>query len=417
MTRTTLALALLLALPGAHAAEPPRDRTDAAELDQLRGELDRAHEELRRASQRVAELSGRLGALHGQHNAFAYRYFTDENRALVGVVLGAGGNGVKLAAVTPGGPAEKAGLRAGDRIVAINGKPIPGAGGSAPHDAHEQDAMVEAARGLIGELAPGDKVRFGYERDGRRAEAVVAAEKRDSWAWPVIAGSLAPLPNVAFSFDEFGPEFERDIEVIVERASEAAAQGRAHAEAGREAAKRGREAAARAMQDAERMRERSERIRRNVIVMRDGAYRELKLAPLNPELGRHFGATSGVLVLERGDEGFAPLKPGDVIVAVDGERVEDSRDVMRAFVRKDAGEVANVEVMRDKRRQVLVVDVPADAPILIAPPLPPRAPAPPAPPRGAAPPAPPAPPAAPAPPAPPEPPGRLARIIDGDDTI
>ncbi|HET9483450.1 MAG TPA: PDZ domain-containing protein, partial [Xanthomonadales bacterium] len=384
------------------AADPPR--ADDKEMAAARAELERAREELRDASRRVATLSAKLGSRPGER-AFAYRFLSDEKRALVGVVLAAGGNGVKLAAVTPGGPAEKAGLRAGDRIVAINGKAVPtqvpGTAGTRAPTAKEQEAAVEAARGLIGELEPGETVRFTYEREGKRGDVTVAAERRTSWEWPVVAGAFAP----EFEF-EFGPEFERDIEVIVERSQDIAAN---------------------AARDAERMRRQSDRIRRNVIVMRDGSLSELRLAALNPELGRYFGTQSGVLVLERGDESFVQLKPGDVIVSVDGTPVEDTRDVMRALVRKGAGQVANVEVVRDKRRQVLVVEVPEDAPILIAPPLPPHPPHPPhAPAAPRAMPAPhalpapaPAPPAPAAPPAPPEPrePGKLARIIDGTQTI
>ncbi|HVF36024.1 MAG TPA: PDZ domain-containing protein, partial [Candidatus Saccharimonadia bacterium] len=360
MKRTALTLALLLAFP-AYAADPDRGGDDK-DLAAARAELDRAHDELRAASRRVAELSSKLGHSHGQR-AFAYRFLSDEKRALVGVVLAAGGNGVKLAAVTPGGPADKAGLRAGDRIVAVNGKPVdtalPG-DRSRPASPIEQEAKVESARGLIGELEPGEKVRFTYEREGKRGDVVVAAERRTSWEWPVMAGSFGPDFEVEFP-REFGPEFERDIEVIVENATRAA-EGMRGADVER------------LQREAERMGRQSERIRRNVIVMRDGSLHELKLAPVNRELGRYFGTDAGVLVLERGDESFVQLKPGDVIVSVDGARVEDSRDVMRALSGKREGDVANIEVVRDKRRQVLVVDVPEHSPILVAPPLPPRPP-------------------------------------------
>lgn len=407
MKRTALTLALLLALP-AYAADI--DRADDKDLAAARAELDRAHDELRAASRRVAELSSKLGHEHGQR-AFAYRFLSDEKRALVGVVLAPGGDGVKLAAVTPGGPADKAGLRAGDRIVAVNGKPVdtaPSGDRARPASPAEQEAKVDAARALIGELEPGEKVRFTYERDGERGEVVVAAERRTSWEWPVMAGSFGPGFDVEFQ-RELGPELERDIEIIVENATRAA-QGARGVDIER------------LQREAERMGRQSDRIRRNVIVMRDGSLQELKLAPVNPELGRYFGTDAGVLVLERGDESFVQLKPGDVIVSVDGTRVEDSRDVMRALSGKGKGDVANVEVVRDKRRQVLVVDVPEHSPILVAPPLPPHpphAPHAPLPPRPAtAPrvPAPPAPAAPAAPPPPPEPPGTLARIIDGAET-
>ena len=410
MKRTTLALALLLALPFAYAAEPakPSDAETAA----ARAELDRAHEELRAASRRVAELTSKLAGTEHGRNAFAYRFVSDEKRALVGIVLGASRDGVKLAAVTPGGPAEKAGLRAGDRIVAINGQPVvtatPGTDGKAvPFD---EDMRVERARSQIGDLEPGEKVRFTVERDGKRMDITAEAERRTSWEYPLVAGAAPGFgPNVSFAFGDLPPGFDENIEVIVERAT---------TEAGK------------SMEAARAMRIDADRMRRNVFVMRDGSLSELKLAAVNPELGRYFGAQSGVLVLDRGAESFVQLKPGDVIVSVDGSPVEESRGVMRAFARKGPGEVANVEVIRDKRRQVLVVEVPEDAPIFVMPPIPPAPPAPAAAPAApaapsvpAVPSARPAPapraPAAPAAPTPPEPPkaGRLARIIDGTDLV
>ena len=416
MKRTILVLALSCAIPIAAASDPPD--TKDAETRAARAELDRAHEELRRASRRVAELSAKLGREHGGRGerTYAYRFFSGAQRAMVGVVLGGDADGVRLAAVTPGGPAEKAGLRAGDRIVAINGKDVPKAPATRPAGDPamravlpvERDAQVEAARGLIGELNPGEKVRFVYERDGKRSEVTVAAEKRETWEWPLVAGAFAPNIDIAFGeledFGELAHDIERDVRIMVERT-----QDNAH----------------RARHDAERMTREADRIRRNVVVMRDGSFRELKLAGLNPELGRYFGTTDGVLVLDRGDESFVELKPGDVIVSVDGNAVEDSRDVMRAFMHKREGEVANVEIVRDKRRQVLVLEVPEGAPILVVPPVPPAPPAAPAAPRAPAPPALPAPRAVPAPqppqpaqaPEPPEPPGRLARIIDGTEVI
>jgi membrane-associated protease RseP (regulator of RpoE activity) len=54
--------------------------------------------------------------------------------------------GIKINAIEPGGPAEQAGLKVGDRIIAINGRSFESA----------KDPIVETVvRG-----APGDSVRF-----------------------------------------------------------------------------------------------------------------------------------------------------------------------------------------------------------------------------------------------------------------
>ncbi|NNJ03024.1 PDZ domain-containing protein [Streptomyces sp. PKU-MA01144] len=73
---------------------------------------------------------------------------------------GAGG----AAAVTPNGPAAKAGLRAGDVITEFDGKPI------------------DSGPTLISEIwthKPGDKVQLTYERDGREATVTVTLGQRE----------------------------------------------------------------------------------------------------------------------------------------------------------------------------------------------------------------------------------------------
>jgi hypothetical protein len=77
-----------------------------------------------------------------------------------------------------------------------------------------------------------------------------------------------------------------------------------------------------------------------------------------------------------------------VITSLGGEKVESPADVIRAMRRHEPGKTVNVEVVRDRKRQVLVLTVP-ERPNFEA--LWPEPPVPPAP--AAAPPAPPAPPA------------------------
>src|SRR5262249_56346924 len=48
----------------------------------------------------------------------------------------------------------------------------------------------------------------------------------------------------------------------------------------------------------------------------------LELAPLNPELGKYFATSDGVLVINVPPDSKLGLKPGDVVVAVDGRKVK-----------------------------------------------------------------------------------------------
>ena len=265
-----------------------------------------------------------------------FTYLSDPKRAMVGVVLDQRDDGVFIAAVTPGGPAEKAGIRAGDKLVSVGGKAIAQpADGKArtPGEALFADGSVVQARDLIGRLEPGQKVDLVVERDGKRQSLQVAAERRESWDWPMLAGSMPALAPLA----EIAPMTVTvpNVRVIVERGE---GDGGVHTEViDREIAGN------------------IDREMRRVMVMRGGALFDLKLSPVNPDLGRYFGTDSGVLVLDKGSDTLKELRTGDVITSIAGRRVESTTDAMRALADHEAGSTVNVEVMRDRKRTVLVV--------------------------------------------------------------
>lgn len=66
-----------------------------------------------------------------------------------------GGGGVRVARVVPGSPAEKAGVRAGDRLVRVNGRAVAAPG---------------QARAAVASVRPGDAVALTLRRPGTAAE-------------------------------------------------------------------------------------------------------------------------------------------------------------------------------------------------------------------------------------------------------
>ena len=72
-------------------------------------------------------------------------------------------SGAIIAGVMRGSPADKAGVKPGDLLVAIDGKPVT-------------DAQVML--GLIAALAPGQEARFNLRRDGREVELAIAIGTR-----------------------------------------------------------------------------------------------------------------------------------------------------------------------------------------------------------------------------------------------
>jgi serine protease Do len=85
------------------------------------------------------------------------------------------GGGALVGEITPGGPAEKAGLRPGDVVVKLAGKPVLG---SSP------------MRLAVTQLAPGSKVPIEFVRDGRRSSATA------------VLGLLPDDRDAAAPFDE-----------------------------------------------------------------------------------------------------------------------------------------------------------------------------------------------------------------------
>jgi Peptidase family M28/PDZ domain/PA domain len=89
--------------------------------------------------------------------------FHRAGRAYVGVRPGRGGSGALVQKVMPGTPAQKAGLRDGDRIVAAGGKPIN---------------SWRDLQGLLGKARPGDELAIEVIREGERQEMKLVLGER-----------------------------------------------------------------------------------------------------------------------------------------------------------------------------------------------------------------------------------------------
>jgi membrane-associated protease RseP (regulator of RpoE activity) len=88
----------------------------------------------------------------------------------------------------------------------------------------------------------------------------------------------------------------------------------------------------------------------------------VRLLEITPELRAHFGAPKDAGVLVSDVEAGAPaakagLEVGDVITAVDGERVGWTGDVSRAVRRKKGGETVQIDVIRSRASRRLTVEV------------------------------------------------------------
>jgi serine protease Do len=88
--------------------------------------------------------------------------FNAQENPAIARVYGVQG-GITISSVVPGSPAERAGLKVGDTIVSVDGKPVKNG-----------DELVSD----IANRRPGSKVSLGYYRSGKKDEAEVTVADR-----------------------------------------------------------------------------------------------------------------------------------------------------------------------------------------------------------------------------------------------
>jgi predicted metalloprotease with PDZ domain len=228
--------------------------------------------------------------------------------------------GALLDAVTPGGPAAGAGLRAGDIIVKFGSTPLAVRMATAEPGVRVPNPGFRLVE-LVAQLQPNDTVAVQFRRGKeQKTVQVVTAAEPDNLAVMV------------------GPEGEFTWKVMPDGQSYSLGQ-----------------------QDAERALDltlrRSEMARGSMsssgvpyAFMSGGPMLDLELAPVNPQLGSYFGTTVGVLVVDVPDPAPLGLKAGDVVLSVDGRKVTGPGQLMRILGSYGPDEPVRLEVMRQKKR-------------------------------------------------------------------
>lgn len=321
--------ALLAALALTAAAVPAGA---AAEDEQARKELERAREEVEKARQELQkatrELARSMAKVEGDNPKVQYfEYMTDPKRAMLGVLIpddfeDGETRGVRLTAVTPGSGAEKAGLKAGDLLLSLNGSPLAAEGKTSP-----QKRMKEIMR----KLRAGDEVKVEFERDGRARSTTATTQAPEP---------LVMVPPLAVLQDWLhGDEYAKGpLEAMP------------------------------------------------WMGFRGPAIRGLELCKLDEDLGGYFGTTEGVLVVKSPKDGALGLKGGDVIQKIDGVSVSEPVTVLDKLRSRQEEQLVKLEVLRKGRKLDLQGRIPVASAMPPLPPRPAHAPRPPKPAKAPAPP-------------------------------
>ena len=218
---------------------------------------------------------------------------TSENMSRYGL---SAPRGVGVGSVSPGGPADRAGLKKGDVILQFDGEPV---------------GSTRKLFRLIGESAPDQTVRLTISRNGSEQQLSVTLGKREGTARAF--GAVTPAPDLDY-FPRINPNTPRPRGFDPEIFAYSFGNNR-----------------------------------------RIG----ITTATLTKQLAEYFGVSGGQGLLissisENSPAFKAGLKTGDVITEVNGEKVADAEDFIHALNYKEEGEVT-LTIIRDKSQRTIKV--------------------------------------------------------------
>jgi C-terminal processing protease CtpA/Prc len=283
------------------AEEMERQRTERGRI--MRDENVEIEIRMREAEAALADAAHEVAEL-SRHNlprvAAVERIMRTGNRPVLGITIGSGEKedpveGVTILGVSPGGAADEAGLRAGDVITSINDESL-----TADNERAANEKLLDFMKGVEEQ----DKLSVEYLRNGSTRTVEV---------------SPRPVHGVfAFNFD--GSDFTVPIPPIAPHVSNFE--------------------------------------NRFVWLGGKSGFGDMEMVKLTERLGSYFGTDEGILIVRAPENEELKLQDGDVIQSIDGRKPKSVNHAMRILASYQSGETVEVEIMRDKRRQTISIDIP-----------------------------------------------------------
>ena len=310
----TMGFTLLMASPvaaqdnAAEAAERARAAEQRAIAIEARSEqrAEAMEVQMREAEERMAEAAARIAELSSSRLPQVIREgrLQGSVHPVMGITIGADDGdgpveGVVVSGVTPGSAAADAGLRAGDVITAVNDESLSA---DAAEDANRK--LLDFMDGIV----EGDTLDVEYLRDGRAATVEVMPR-------------VMPLQTFAFrsgnkAFGLPGAPGAPGMPI---------APGAAPFFS---------------------------------VFMGGGSWGDMEMVSLTEDLGRYFGTDEGLLVVRAPEDDNLKLRDGDVIQSIDGREPSSVSHAMRILGSYQGGETLEIEIMRDRKRQTVSVEMP-----------------------------------------------------------